>query len=429
MCFISFFHFFNINLFKYSYLIFIFFIESLLTCKMFNSIEILLNKNTINLELINGLLLIHPFLLYFACCYMISFFLRNSLFFKNNLLYLFLNKSSTFEIMILLLIIMLSITLGSWWAEQELSWGGWWSWDIIELISLHYLFLFLFFIHLPKKYLKYNYFYANIFTNFIIFTLIIKFNFLDSIHNFLSIDSSFQSFYEIIVFYLLFAFIINNFKIFTKKAFYNLNQVNILFYFFFFINLLAYTYIFSEFFLIFYKKSTLFSLLFKNIMVVKILFSLFILLIINYFPLNFLYISYLEHLHALLFFKAKDMSAGFVHFIFIVLAFYINYIHMHIYTFLNTKNIFLLESFSSSDFFFNYRNKFFVNMNIKEKYIFKGKGIFLKDIFCIDPCSWENPNNAKTIFLSLNLNSIFKLFCIYIIFNFMFFKILRYLFF
>jgi len=114
MCFISFFHFFNINLFKYSYLIFIFFIESLLTCKMFNPIKILLNKNTINLELINGLLLIHPFLLYFACCYIISFFLRNSLFFKNNLLYLFLNKSNTFEIMILLLIIMLSITLGSW---------------------------------------------------------------------------------------------------------------------------------------------------------------------------------------------------------------------------------------------------------------------------------------------------------------------------
>ena len=125
MGFIFFFHFFSANLFKYSYLIFIFFIESLLEYKGFNPIKILLNKSSINLDLTNGLLLIHPFLLYFACCYIISFFFKNSLFFKNNISYLFLNKSNTLDIVILLLIIMMSIALGSLWAEQELNWGGW----------------------------------------------------------------------------------------------------------------------------------------------------------------------------------------------------------------------------------------------------------------------------------------------------------------
>ena len=429
MGFIFFFHFFSANLFKYSYLIFIFFIESLLEYKGFNPIKILLNKSSINLDLTNGLLLIHPFLLYFACCYIISFFFRNSLFIKNNLSYLFLNKSNTLDIVILLLIIMMSIALGSLWAEQELNWGGWWSWDVIELVSLHYLFLFLFFSHLPKKYIKYNYIYANIFSNFIIFTIIIKFNFLNSIHNFLLIDSSFQNFYEIFIYYLLFIIVINNFKVFTKKTFFNLNQVNILFFFFFFINLLSYTYIFSEFFFIFSKKSNLFNLFLKNTILIKMLFSLFILFIINHHPLNFIYASYLDNFYVLLLFKSKSILAGFVHFIFIALMLCLGYVYLYLHAFLYTKNILLTESFSISDHSSNYKNKFFVNIKIKEKHLFRGRNIFLKDIFCTGPCFWENPNNTKTFFLNLNLNSIFKIFYIYIFFNFIFFKILHYLFF
>ena len=324
---------------------------------------------------------------------------------------------------------MMSIALGSLWAEQELNWGGWWSWDVIELVSLHYLFLFLFFSHLPKKYIKYNYIYANIFSNFIIFTIIIKFNFLNSIHNFLLIDSSFQNFYEIFIYYLLFIIVINNFKVFTKKTFFNLNQVNILFFFFFFINLLSYTYIFSEFFFIFSKKSNLFNLFLKNTILIKMLFSLFILFVINHHPLNFIYASYLDNFYVLLLFKSKSILAGFVHFIFIALMLCLGYVYLYLHAFLYTKNILLTESFSISDHSSNYKNKFFVNIKIKEKHLFRGRNIFLKDIFCTGPCFWENPNNTKTFFLNLNLNSIFKIFYIYIFFNFIFFKILHYLFF
>lgn len=37
---------------------------------------------------------------------------------------------------ILAIILLVSILLGSWWAYQEGSWGGWWDWDASELMSL-----------------------------------------------------------------------------------------------------------------------------------------------------------------------------------------------------------------------------------------------------------------------------------------------------
>lgn len=36
-------------------------------------------------------------------------------------------------------LIILAIALGAYWAHQELNWGGYWSWDIIEVISLSLL--------------------------------------------------------------------------------------------------------------------------------------------------------------------------------------------------------------------------------------------------------------------------------------------------
>lgn len=49
--------------------------------------------------------------------------------------------------------IILTLTLGSWWAFQEGSWGGWWNWDPSETLGLTVMLLFLWLQHQnPKVY-------------------------------------------------------------------------------------------------------------------------------------------------------------------------------------------------------------------------------------------------------------------------------------
>ena len=48
----------------------------------------------------------------------------------------------------LVLLSCITTTLGSWWAFQEGSWGGWWNWDLSEYLSLILIWLFTYIFHL-----------------------------------------------------------------------------------------------------------------------------------------------------------------------------------------------------------------------------------------------------------------------------------------
>ena len=95
----------------------------------------------VNTNLLNGLMLVHPILLYFFyTLYLLKF--KINLFTKYCKIwkwYSYNTKNIT-----ILLMIYIPIVLGCWWAEQELSWGGWWSWDLVDLLALN------FFIYLVK---------------------------------------------------------------------------------------------------------------------------------------------------------------------------------------------------------------------------------------------------------------------------------------
>jgi hypothetical protein len=51
-----------------------------------------------------------------------------------------------------IILITCSLYLGSWWALQEGSWGGWWNWDASEVFGLLILTLLLIIIHYSSKY-------------------------------------------------------------------------------------------------------------------------------------------------------------------------------------------------------------------------------------------------------------------------------------
>ena len=144
----------------------------------FNYIFVINNiyyKTFLNLSLINKLNGVHPILLYIALITL----------YKNNFIKKLFFYKSYFYFMIII-----SLFLGGYWANQEISWGGWWNWDPIEFILLGFSNLFLIYIHFKQLKLT---FLKNFFKKFLKFFfffnyLTIRVNFYNSIHNFISFD-------------------------------------------------------------------------------------------------------------------------------------------------------------------------------------------------------------------------------------------------
>jgi hypothetical protein len=58
------------------------------------------------------------------------------------------------NINLLWVLILISLYLGSWWAIQEGSWGGWWNWDASEVFGLIILTFYIYVLHLYSPYSK-----------------------------------------------------------------------------------------------------------------------------------------------------------------------------------------------------------------------------------------------------------------------------------
>lgn len=139
----------------------------------------------LNNALLNGLLVIHPwltFILYGYIFFTLHYYVNNIkiykiLFLKNNLKYSYINY------------IIYAIMLGSWWSYQELSWGGWWNWDVVELLSLNFFFICLLLSHSTNigVFLK-KYTLIKFVLIFLLSLIIIRFNLLSSIHAFTNLN-------------------------------------------------------------------------------------------------------------------------------------------------------------------------------------------------------------------------------------------------
>ena len=130
----------------------------------------------------NGYLIIHPVLLYssialFALILIISCAVT--------VLHINLHLKREF-IAFSFLITALAVMLGCSWAGQELNWGGWWSWDVIELGSLIILIFLLKATHFNKKnsFYLYNSGIHTLFL-FLFFWFGARFGFFNSVHSFI----------------------------------------------------------------------------------------------------------------------------------------------------------------------------------------------------------------------------------------------------
>ncbi len=160
----------------------------------------------INVALLNGVLNVHPWLIYMYYAISLSllvFFFSKENTRKNltNQIYSYYNKKLT-----TLALTSFSIILGGYWAFQELSWGGWWNWDIVELISLIFFFLSASVFHRhPVAWIKSkeSILAYQLFFGLLISIVIIRFNLLSSIHAFVSPNILKISFLKLICLNLL----------------------------------------------------------------------------------------------------------------------------------------------------------------------------------------------------------------------------------
>ena len=169
---------------------------------IFNFLEENMN---LNLNLMTGLVLIHPIYLYTANSFFLLFLKKN---FKKN----FFKKKFIFKdkiLFYLMLLYSISTTLGIIWANQELLWNGWWSWDLIELIAIIFILNILYILHKKKNFKKKNFlnFYKNLFIIYLS-TILVRYNIINSIHNFITLEEQNQYYYYLITLTIYFSIII-----------------------------------------------------------------------------------------------------------------------------------------------------------------------------------------------------------------------------
>ena len=144
-----------------------------------NSISL---EGAVNINLLNGIMNIHP------CIYLIVFY---------NLLSLYIgflkNKKLSLEFTLYSFTVLLF--LGSFWAAQELSWGGWWSWDITECTIL-YIYVYLIYMYHLKIQSK----VLDLLFLFIAAFMLNKTNLIISVHSF---ETSYDNNYIVFVFGLV----------------------------------------------------------------------------------------------------------------------------------------------------------------------------------------------------------------------------------
>lgn len=105
--------------------------------------------------LIDPLNKIHPLILYTSGGFFLLSFLTLFQYFSINLInFFFIQRSFNLlklEIKNNLIITSIALMLGSWWAFQEGTWGGWWGWDPSEVLGLLLILAALLYFHSTFK--------------------------------------------------------------------------------------------------------------------------------------------------------------------------------------------------------------------------------------------------------------------------------------
>ena len=365
--------------------------------------------NELNPNLTNSLLVAHPIFLYYICACILASFYNNFFFKKFSFLFRLSNKFNITPLLKIVLSLIISIFLGSFWAEQELNWGGWWTWDLIEVISLSYLIYFIIFFHITIKLRTHSLIYVNILINFLLFTLLVKFNFISSIHNFTTLNTSFQFFFEIFIFFSGAGLCLVIFKFFKNKNYLFKQSVNILSYLLLLLGVWSYFYLIIDFLFIFNDRSSSLEIFFKNHKTAIIIISIFFIIFYEGFVwINTFYLTFIEYFLNFLI-RSKLVKPDFLHFSFF--SFFLLTNLTYFFPDPISFNTNLLEYFymSNSNFFNHYCLTYTTKNLYSEDALFNNSNIFFKNIIFFEQVLLELFSSNNKFFLNLNLFLLLKI--------------------
>ena len=144
---------------------------------------------TLNLLLTNTLNKYHPFIFYLSLALTLLIFLINMFYYSNDRFFwepLALKNTLSLS-KIALALNFTALFMGSWWALQEGTWGGWWNWDSSEVFGLLPGFIILSLFHksnILKNFSDYLMTLKIGCTSVLIFYVLLQFNFELISHNF-----------------------------------------------------------------------------------------------------------------------------------------------------------------------------------------------------------------------------------------------------
>ena len=108
----------------------------------------------INLLLANNLNKYHPFIFYTSVFLLVPPTCRAPLLYGQRLLFTVTQSLRLNERLLvhILLVNLFALFLGSWWALQEGTWGGWWNWDASEVLGLSVTLISLQYLHTSRTF-------------------------------------------------------------------------------------------------------------------------------------------------------------------------------------------------------------------------------------------------------------------------------------
>ena len=192
-----------------------------------------LNITSVNLLLTNNLNKYHPLIFYTSVILLLNLLYQNYIIWFTPLLFTktYISNYTYSNMNSVTVINLLALFLGSWWALQEGTWGGWWNWDPSEVLGLLFTFTGLLYIHSQITYLttQLNLYRLMYIVILIVFSYIfIQLNFDLVSHNF---GSKFFFFFNNNLFFLeLTLLLVSNFLIFLyfiQNAILNTILINI----------------------------------------------------------------------------------------------------------------------------------------------------------------------------------------------------------